>query len=61
LSGPPGATPNRLSTRRTYAFGASAANHSPRSFDAAYALRGFGATSSVIGDDAVPLNTKSVL
>src|SRR5215475_1674091 len=53
--------PKRLSTRSTYARGASAANHSPSSFDAAYVLRGFGASLSVYGLDALPSNTKSVL
>ena len=34
-SGPFGARPNRLSTRSTYARGASNANQSPSSFDVA--------------------------
>ena len=36
FTGPPSCgRPNRVSTRSTYARGASIANHSPRSFDAA--------------------------
>ena len=58
--GPSGARPKRLSTRSTYERGASNANHSPISFDAAYTLRGFGESSSTYGRSPVPSNTKSV-
>jgi quercetin dioxygenase-like cupin family protein len=55
----PRGVPNTLSTRSTYARGASSASHSPSSFEAAYVLCGPGLTSSVYGSLAVPSKTKS--
>ena len=53
--------PNRLSTRSTYARGASHANHSPSSFDAEYVLCGDGFAVSSHGSEVLPSKTKSVL